>query len=162
MSSVYFLIGPPASGKSTWRNAFLANNSTVVISSDDIIDDFAEKNNMTYSEAFKKIDFKSIDQKIIKDFQDALQRRDDIIIDRTNMNKKSRHNFMKFVPNNYKKIAVVFKVERDELQRRLDMRAKMTGKYIPTAVVDNMIASYVPPSVEEGFDKVFFQEFTFQ
>ena len=48
---------------------------------------------------------------------------------------------------------MVFNVPRDVLDIRLKTRAEATGKHIPAAVVDSMIASYQEPIIGE-FDSV--------
>lgn len=155
MNKVIFLIGPPASGKSTWRAKYLETMSrpTTIISSDDEIEAYARQHGLTYTEAFSKVDFQDIDGKIMRNFRMALLFGDDIIIDRTNMKQSSRKHMMKIVPDTYQKHAVVFQVPRAELQRRLDARAKATGKFIPPKVVEDMLASFVPPSQAE-FDEI--------
>jgi predicted kinase len=105
MKTVFFLIGPPGSGKSTWRAKYLSKTKrpTTIISSDDMIDKYAEQHGMTYSEAFKVVSFNAINTSITQNYKSALERGDDVIIDRTNMNAKSRKNFLDMVPSDYKK-----------------------------------------------------------
>ena len=155
MSTVYFLIGCPASGKSTWRAAYLshAQNPTVVISSDDALDQLAADQGKTYSEVFKGADHKQIERDLVAKVQNAVKNGEDLIIDRTNMNVKSRSKWLSLIPKTYKKKAVVFQVDRKELQDRLDKRAKETGKHIPTNVVDSMLASFQMPTHHE-FDDI--------
>ena len=69
------------------------------------------------------------------------------------MAPKSRNAFLRRLPPRYRREAVVFKVSRETLDRRLMARAEATGKHIPTNVVDDMIARYVPPSADE-FDSI--------
>jgi len=54
MSKLIILIGPPASGKSTWREKFLASQTDewVVCSTDDLLDKWAAERGLTYDEAF--------------------------------------------------------------------------------------------------------------
>jgi predicted kinase len=80
-----------------------------------------------------------------------------VVIDRTNMTAKGRKKYLDMVPKNYKKIAVVFNIPDDELQRRLKTRADETGKTIPSFVLENMLKSYQEPTLEE-FDKIIFIE----
>lgn len=123
---------------------------TTVISSDDIIEDHAIKMGMTYSAAFKLLDFKDVEQEMWARFYDARDRRDDIIVDRTNMRPKSRARFLSETKNHgYHSIAVVFEVPRDELDKRLAAREAATGKAIPKHVVDGMIAGYQEPTNDE-------------
>ncbi|CAM6054526.1 unnamed protein product [Sphagnum tenellum] len=147
--------GCPGSGKSTWRDAYMshAQNPTVVISSDDLIEAWGKQRGLNYSEAFKQVDFSSIERQLMADFRSALNHNKDIIVDRTNLKRKSRKGFMRMIPDTYETCAVVFDVPREELQRRLDARAKATGKHIPTQVVDDMIATAMPPEPGE-FDRI--------
>ena len=54
----------------------------------------------------------------------------------------------------YYTIAVVFRTPpRDELDVRLSSRP---GKHIPKNVVDDMIANWEEPSLEEGFREIWY------
>lgn len=150
----HFLIGPPASGKSTFRAQFIAarpegSNPLVVISSDDLIDEFALENGLTYSQAFHEVDMKAIDRTVRERFAQAIRAGHDIMIDRTNMTSKSRNKLLSQLTSDYKRIAVIFEVPRDVLDARLAARAESTGKSIPAFVVDRMIASYHEPVAGE-------------
>lgn len=151
MPTVTMLIGVPGSGKSTWRTEALATSvpTPVVISSDDAIEFFAKMNGITYTQAFRLIDMKVIDREIRVDFEDALASGRDIIVDRTNMTRKSRASFLNRVPANYRKVAVVFDIDEVRLKVRLDKRAAETGKSIPTHIVNQMRASFQMPTNEE-------------
>ena len=48
---MYVLVGPPSVGKSTWIKS-LNNDNIVVINRDDIVEEVAEKNGLTYDEMF--------------------------------------------------------------------------------------------------------------
>ena len=66
MATVYVLIGLPGSGKSTFRDKHIAANPTiefVTCSTDDLIEEFAAKEGITYDQAFKKINFKDLQAK---------------------------------------------------------------------------------------------------
>ena len=148
------LIGLPASGKTTWTNKFLAQNpGYTVVSSDDIIERYAKKDGINYSQAFHKY-ADVADKEFKQELQAALQAKKNIIVDRTNMSKKSRNKILSNVPKGYERIAVVFDVARPELDKRLVQREYDTGKRIPKEVVDGMHASYSPPSKEEGFAEI--------
>jgi predicted kinase len=148
---VIVLVGPPGSGKTTWIKA--NGEGHTVISSDDLLEAWGNERGLTYSEAFKQADMKSIERQMFAAFEAALLAEKCIIIDRTNMNVKSRNRFLSMVPRKYAKYAVVFTVSREELNKRLDQRP---GKIIPPFVVDSMLASYQEPTNAE-FDKVFFE-----
>lgn len=151
MTKAICLIGPPGSGKSTYRN----NINAVAISSDDFIDAVALEQGKTYNEVFETVDIKEI-EKIMRDKMiAAIKDGNDIIIDRTNMSRKSRNKFMCHVPKNYTKIAVVFEIERSLLDQRLQEREINTGKSIPDFVVDAMIRNFELPSYDD-FDEIIF------
>jgi predicted kinase len=48
---MYVLVGPPSVGKSTWIKS-LNNNDVIIINRDEIVEDVAEKNGLTYDEMF--------------------------------------------------------------------------------------------------------------
>lgn len=151
---IYVLIGLPGSGKSTWTRAKMSDgNDYVVVSSDDIIEQLGAAENMNYSQAFQK--FAGQATGMMKQVaKDAFAAGRNVIWDQTNMSKKKRRGILQQVPKNYIKVAVDFDVDDKELFRRLDARAKATGKNIPTDVVLSMAKSYEPPTRDEGFDKI--------
>ncbi len=152
MATVYILIGLPASGKSTWRESHLAANSTVetvIISSDDIVEEIAKEKGVTYDEAHKLVDWKYATSRMRTHFRQALNKGQDVIVDRTNMSRKSRKMFLKDLPEGYESVAVVFTVPDTVLQERLNARAAATGKSIPKDVIENMASRYMAPDREE-------------
>lgn len=152
MPTLHILIGLPGSGKSTWRAA--QGGEPVVISSDDMVDAFAEANGLTYSQAWDKINHKEISRTLNARFAEAVGQRRDIVVDMTNMGQKRRKTWLAGVTPDYEKIAVDFQIDDKELQRRLDERAARTGKAIPPFVLKDMARRYDPPSREEGFDRI--------
>jgi len=48
---IYVLVGPPSVGKSTWIKS-LNNDNIVIINRDEIVEEVAEKNGLTYDEMF--------------------------------------------------------------------------------------------------------------
>jgi tRNA uridine 5-carbamoylmethylation protein Kti12 len=149
------LVGPPACGKSTWRARYLAtaSRSTTVVSSDDVLERFAAENGWTYDEAWRSVDSKVVTRIVNEEFDAAVKRGDDIIVDRTNMTAKIRRSFMSRVPKQTRRIAVLFPIEREELDRRLESRARETGKYVPKSAVDEMYRIYVAPDPND-FDEI--------
>lgn len=51
---IYILIGPPAVGKSTWVENNLGNQDLHVINRDEIVEEVAEENDLTYDDMFAK------------------------------------------------------------------------------------------------------------
>jgi predicted kinase len=152
--TVYILIGPPGVGKSTWRAQHLKlNPETYTVSSDDLIEELAAIAGKTYNEMFHIADKKIVEPTIHTLFRSAIQERKDIIVDRTNMTLKGRRRFLSNTTKEYRKVAVVFSLPREELDRRLEARESKTGKHIPPHVIDQMMASYIVPTLDE-FDEI--------
>lgn len=145
------LIGLPGCGKSTWRAKHLAatQKEYVCISSDDIVDEYAANHGMTYSEAFQA----TVDtaDKMVRDrFRAAVAERKNIILDRTNMSKKSRNRFLSNVSKDYRRKAVVFDIDDAVRHERVVARAAATGKHIPYAVVVDMRKQFEEPTTVDG------------
>lgn len=152
MNKCYQLIGVPGSGKSTWIKSQTWALGLSVVSSDFFIEMEAERQGKTYTEVFK--DYISISTKLAINQALICQANHlDFIWDQTNTTVASRKKkFELLLPSQYEHIAVVFKVpEPDVLARRL---ASRPGKIIPSDVMENMIKNFEPPTLEEGFSKI--------
>lgn len=151
MPKLFMLIGIPGSGKSTWiKNQ---KHNAVIVSTDDIIEREAARQNKTYSDVFDQT-IKKATQEMQQDLRQAIAQQQDIIWDQTNLTAKSRASKLRQIPNTYEKIAVFFPTpDREELTKRLDSRA---GKTIPTYVIKSMADNLETPSPAEGFDQVIF------
>lgn len=145
------LIGAPGSGKSTYIKNDISIDieliNPVVISTDNYIQEYADKNNMTYNQAFSEY-VKTAEMRMKLELANAIKDKRDIIWDQTNMSAKSRMNKLNKIPDFYSKAAVVFHCDRETLIERNKNRE---GKTIPTAIIDSMLASYDNPTFEEGF-----------
>lgn len=149
------LVGLPGSGKSTYIDKLLSQNSDkyfVVLSSDNILSAMADAEGLTYAEAFNQYAGQA-DKKFKIQFRQAKNDKSNIIIDRTNLTVKGRNKFLSQLPKEYHTKAIIFGVDRAELDRRLQKREIETGKHIPKHVVDNMEQSYVEPTASE-FDRI--------
>ncbi len=157
MSTIYVLIGLPGSGKSTWTKNAIENLENVAIcSTDNMIEEWATNHPdgpKTYSEAFDIAPLKDFENQFFRDVKWSCDNGMNVIIDRTNMTAKTRQRILSLVPETYKKVAVVFNVNEDELKRRLEERAKATGKNIPDEVIARMRKYYEKPYAGE-FDEV--------
>jgi hypothetical protein len=149
MPKFYMLIGVPASGKSTWRQAHAGHAE--IISTDDIIDHRAASQGLTYNDVFKDT-IKDATELANRHAYKAFLLGKDVVWDQTNLTAKSRKPKLALVPEHYEKIAVVFLTPEDaEWQRRL---ASRPGKSIPQNILMGMRDSLVFPDPEEGFDKI--------
>ncbi len=157
MNTAYFLIGVPGSGKSTWADQKIRDFPDIAhISTDKYIEDLAKKQGVTYSDMFSHVYGDACDA-MSAALQAAFDNEHDIIWDQTNMSAKSRKSkISKLKAAGYKIVAVVFKVDRSELDRRLEHRRLTTGKNIHPHVVDSMLETYVEPTLDEGFCGIIF------
>lgn len=150
---ITWLVGPPASGKSTWRESNA--KGAFIISRDDLVDELRKGTGMSYADTFADSAFQGrVNKALDSEINRALNSGKNIIVDMTNMNAKSRSRIMKLVPNNYIKNAVVFDTPRGEILRRLKKREEETGKRVGISIVDSMIKSYEEPTKSEGFDNI--------
>lgn len=147
-----FLIGVSGSGKSTYRATLPSDY--VVLSTDEYFERLAKERNINYEQAFKEGSFAAANAELESNFKNAVASNANIIFDQQNISVKSRAKRLRLLPSNYKKIAIVFNVSEDELMRRLQTRAKETGKDVPLGYVMKMKAGYQEPTKAEGFDEV--------
>lgn len=148
--TVVMMIGLPGSGKSTWIKQNLPGIK--VLSTDDLIEKYAADKGKTYSEVFTKaapLASAKFDQQLKKAAKDG----ESVIIDQTNMGKKSRMNKIAPFKNHYK-VAIMVSADPVELKLRLKHRAEMTGKNIPEKVIDQMARSFQPITTDEGWDEI--------
>lgn len=153
--TVWMLIGVPGSGKSTWIDSHSWDfDNTVVISTDNIIDQRAAAQGRTYSDVFNQ-EIKTATAEMEMNLKKAFASKKNIIWDQTNLTPKTRKNKLDKIPRDYKKIAVFFRTPAEqELQRRLTKRATDVGKHIPRNIVLGMISQLTAPTYDEGFDEI--------
>lgn len=145
---VIIAIGLPASGKSTYIKRNYKNH--IIVSNDIIVDKYAVQNKIDYNEAFERIGKSKIIQLGMNDFKKALKTGKSIVLDNTNLTKSIRKQYLD-LSEGYKKIALIFKIGKKEMQKRLKGRE---GKTIPNEVIEKMEKSYEEPTKLEGFDKM--------
>lgn len=156
MPTVTMLIGLPGCGKSTWRRAteeFLRQ----VVSSDDYIELIAAREGKTYDEVFAD-HIEDANNQSHRQFGYALFGQWDVVIDRTNLKPNVRKQFLRRIPEGYRKVAIVFappisQPEIVEWERRL---AGRPGKTIPSEILGNMRRSFTVPHATEGFDEIIY------
>jgi predicted kinase len=156
MAKLIILIGPPASGKSTWRAKFLAGTSDewIVASTDDLVDAWASERGMTYDEAHSKAPWGEFNKTFKYAYRNALKAGKNVIIDRTSMSAKNRKDYFKDLPEGTEVEAVVFVVDDVELKRRMAARKEATGKSVPYVALMSMQKRYQAPTLDEGFHKI--------
>ena len=155
---VIVMVGLPGSGKSTLIKKILSEIDNIhVESTDDLIEEEANRLGLTYSEAFKIVNFKEIEKKAVALSTLALQEGKSIIIDQTNMSLKSRKKKIDRF-RGFSIVAIDIKVSSEVLTKRLKDRAALTGKHIPQFVIETMTNNYEEPSIAEGFSAVYYYQ----
>lgn len=151
---IYVLCGAPNSGKSTWISKFTSSQkeSYVVISSDDILEDFASKEGISYAQSWQKYIGRATAM-MKTNFREAVNNKDNIICDQTNMTAKKRKSLIGNL-NNYEKVAVIFDCDTKTLFARNKKRMETTGKFVPEEIILNMLKQYQTPKLDEGFDRI--------
>jgi uridine kinase len=152
-SKVILLVGPPLSGKDTYLKSEDFSDFTI-ISRDDIL--MSLHNTNDYSEAFNQVDQKLVDKLLIQKIQDCITEKKNVIINMTNLSKKSRNKHLcKFPNSDYEKIAIVFpKLNLCDYINRNDNRKKEDNKFIPVNVIHSMIENWQETTSDEGFDQI--------
>lgn len=151
------LVGLPALGKSTFRKTFLRKNSSfVVISSDDYIESKAKEQKKRYSDVFQQ-EINNANNHVKNLFLSSLENKENIILDRTNLTRNSRKYWIQqATKHNYEIKAIVFELPENPTQVGIwaDRLTSRKGKKIPAMVMQNMIASYETPELNEGFHQI--------
>lgn len=147
------LIGPPGVGKSSYLVGKYDDH--VVCSSDNIFVRKGLEFGLTYDEAFRKFSFKEIESAFKNDIRRAVNEGKNIVIDRTNLSKKSRSKLFNYIDESYEKVGILFEFinHRAELAERLLKRKIEEGKTISEKVMEEMFKKYEEPTLEE-FDKL--------
>jgi tRNA uridine 5-carbamoylmethylation protein Kti12 len=151
MHTVYILVGVPGSGKTTWLKDNPKTKHADILSSDGIIEDIASEYGYTYNDIFKEV--VPFANRVFLDSVDlAVKEHDcDVVLDRTNMSRKTRAPFIRKFKG-FRKVAVVFEKPSDEeWLRRLNSRPDKT---IPKYILDSMVGNFEMPTELEGFDEI--------
>jgi predicted kinase len=146
------LIGLAGSGKSTWRNENAINKN--IICRDDILMEMG--NGKKYSEAYTTVNGSQVNAELKARWEEHLRKREDVILDMTNLVKSHRNEFLQRLPKTYKRKAIIFLCGWSELMKRNDYRAKKESKRIPEHVYYEMAAKFEMPSFED-FDEITFR-----
>jgi len=149
MARFYMTIGVPGAGKSTWIQQH--QHGALVVSSDAHIEQQAAEKGTSYNSEFSGM-IKIATALVKQEMQTAFEAGQDVILDQTNITKKSRAGKLQMVPKDYEKIAVFFPTPHPDVHdKRL---ASRPGKSIPNHILQGMIDMLEPPSKSEGFDQI--------
>jgi predicted kinase len=152
MNKLYVLVGPPASGKSTWIKEQIWALGLTIVSTDAFVEDYARSQGKTYSEVFDDYMPTAVElmtEQVIR----ARELGHDIIWDQTSVTVATRAKKLRMLPDYYA-IAIVFRTpNRATLDERLNSRP---GKLVPSHVIDGMNAGFEMPTENEGFKEIWY------
>lgn len=149
----FVFVGLPASGKSTTiKNIVEVLPDCFIYSTDSYIEEIAKQNSSTYNATFDS-EIKHATAHMDTMLNAAIAKKSNIIWDQTNMSDKKRRKIIHKLKKIYTIVCICImppqnKIEETELLKRL---ASREGKTIPVYIINNMLASFVIPSEEEGF-----------
>lgn len=148
--SLYVLVGPPGSGKSTWGKCFATKNNIAYLSSDEYRAKLGtgENDQSVSAKVFQHL------KKLTKVVIDSGV---SVMIDATNMHRKARKEFLDIVKEDktIKRIAIVFERDRQLLLERNIKRGNEGGRNVPENIIDSMLSKYQRPDKTE-FDEIIF------
>ena len=152
--SITLLIGPPGSGKSTYidkNKSIFEKDNQVVICRDDLIEKYGTGEN--YTEKWKSCDQKQIDQEYYKGINDNLKLNKSVIVDATNVSRKSRRRILNQMPKSkeYEKRAIVFLTDYDILL--WNNKNRPNDKNISEKIIKIMCMKFQFPGFDE-FDQI--------
>jgi len=147
-NEVIFNVGIPYSGKS-YGSAGYRENYTVISRDNLITEKFKQ---CTYNEAWELVDHDSLNTELLDNLRKAVRNRENVVIDMTNLSRKSRNTKRCMFPPSYKKTANVYYTGLSIVRSRV---GKRTDKYVSWSVVERMMNSYSTPLYDE-FDEINF------
>lgn len=140
------LVGLPASGKSTYIKNL---NGYEILSTDNLITE--KYPNLSYEQAFNKIiekdEFNLIENKMFDLLKKHIKDGKNLIIDRTNLTKKTRRKFLNIIPDKYyNKKGVVFLTS---LEQNKQFNLERNGKVIGSGTMEKMLNNFFLPNFDE-------------
>lgn len=146
------MVGFPGSGKTTWvTNQAFDPATTVIANADFYIEKYAAEHNTTYNAVWKQI-AKETTKQFFQDVDCAIDNNLDLVWDQANPTVGNRMQPLAYIPDHYRKIAVVISApDREEHWRRLNSRP---GREMSEKSFWILAEIFTIPTVDEGFDEV--------
>lgn len=151
----WLLCGPTGSGKSTVRKAICDETpDTVVSSSDDYLIALCEGLSITYQDAYMKFADEA-EEMAQQKIRQAIERGNDLIIDRTNLSVNRRAAYIAGLKDSYDIVAVIpdFDVKSPDGIALLEERrlSRSDREIMPASSLVSHLNAWQEPTLEEGF-----------
>ena len=146
MSELYLMIGCPGAGKSTFLKNHIKNG--VVVSRDKI----------RFSFPINQDNYFAYEDKVLIMFYDEINKNlkegKNVFVDQTSLTPKARKELLKHLWN-YDAVNVIWIDEPLEICLERNEQRQGTKAYVPRNVICKMYHRLVPPSLDEGFKRIF-------
>ena len=141
MPEFIMLIAPAGAGKSTYARSL--SDKYIVVSSD------AVRKRLYGDEAIQGSTNKVFNL-VHRDILVGLSDGHDVVLDATNLTEKKRIGLLKQIPVGVTKTAVVIATPPDIIYAQNASRQRV----VPKEVIFAQLSSFMPPSIDEGFDEI--------
>ena len=157
MQTLVVMVGLPGSGKDYYINSLNDGDSPndIILSTDNILEDIADDLGSTYNEVFKT-HYKEAERIMETMIQNSLNHHGFVIWNQTNLTKKKRKKILNRFRKFDRKVCVYIKIDEEVHKQRLAYREQTQGKFISDEVIEKMRSTLEEPSMEEGFDEIFY------
>lgn len=151
-SEIVLLVGPQGCGKSTFIKDEYKDYT--IISRDSILLEYGKEKfgNIPYSEIWNLLDDgmqKEIDFIENNLFTRAVNNRENIVIDKTNISPKARRRKIGQLPKSYKKVAILFLTGMKDLTRISNERINLGDKLIDINLINKFIKGFTMVTHDE-------------
>lgn len=128
---------------------------TGVASTDDIISQYADAFDKSYTEVFSNY-YQSAEAEYLEVIRQFQEDNETFIIDRTHVTEASRKRTLRLIEPHYTKICIYFpSYTVDALMQRITQRSADGGHFVDRKYVEDKVAEYRVPTYTEGFDMIF-------
>lgn len=149
MANLILVCGIPGSGKSTYLSQFRHNFNCKVISRDEIRFSLLQEGEDYFSHEDE------VEKNMWNQINEALAANKNTYVDQTSLTPNSRSYLLKHVTSHFDELIIIwFNISKEICLERNENRIN-TRAYVPRGVIRRMAMQMVPPSIEEGFDKIY-------
>lgn len=140
---LYFVVGIPASGKSTWAEANKDKLNAVIHSSDEIRTELGDVNDQSQNELV----FQTLHKRVKED----LLNEKNVVYDSTGLSRKKRMDFLREIKHiSCRKVCVLFATPYEICLKNNANR----DRQVPEEIIERMYKSFQIPSYAEGFNEI--------